>query len=125
MKILTATLCVLQMAFVIPTRAANDTFNVRVTKVKRVKDGCVASVESDKVRFEISSDVSGACTMLRVGEEYKARLSSARPQDKVAANDDSADTTILEIFNNIKSPNVRDNSAFDVESQELLKPAKE
>ncbi len=94
-----------------------------MTKVKRVKDGCIASVESSKVRFEISSDVPGACSILRAGEDYKAQVSTTRPADKVAANDDTADTTVLVIYNNVKG-NVRDNSVFEVESQEQLRRPK-
>jgi hypothetical protein len=129
MKNLTAVLCVFHVAFVIPASAKQDIpknvekdiIIVRVTKVKRMKDGCVASVESNKVRYEISSDMSGPCTILRAGEDYKAFVASTRPMHKVEPNDDSADTTVLIVYNNVKSGNVRDNSVFEVQSQEQVR----
>ena len=129
MKSLAVAFCVFQ-ALVIPASAKQnipknvDTIVVRVTKVRRVRDGCMASVESDKVRFEISSDMVGACSILRAGEDYKAFVGTTRPLDKVKPADDSADTTILVIYNNVKSSKVRDNSVFEIQSQEQLRKPK-
>jgi hypothetical protein len=105
----------------IPRSIEKSIIMVRVTRVKRVKDGCAASLESDKVRFEVSSDTTGACTILRVGENYKAFIATTRSPEKAAANDDSADTTVLTVYNNVKSSNVRENSVFEIESQELVR----
>jgi hypothetical protein len=92
-----------------------EKFIVRVVKVKRVGEGCTAQIDSPKVRYTISSEVSGACAMLRAGENYKAFLVSGRP----AGNDnDSHDTAEIVIENNTDNKE-RTNSVFEIDAQEL------
>jgi len=50
----------------------NKMLSIRVTKFRCVGEGCAVEAESATVRFEISSDLSAACGMLRAGETYKA-----------------------------------------------------
>lgn len=51
-----------------PQVQAKDLFSIQIAKVKRIDDGCTAEADSAKVRFKISTDLSGSCTMLRAGE---------------------------------------------------------
>ena len=90
----------------------NETFQLLVTKVKRVKRGCIAEGESAKVRFGISSDMSAPCAMLRAGETYKAfRAVEKDPADETKVS------TILVIYDNVKNPR-RDNAVFNIDSEE-------
>jgi hypothetical protein len=93
----------------------SDTFQLRITKVRRVKDGCTAEGESAKVRFKISSDMSAPCAMLRAGEIYEV-LRAVAEKD---SGDETKDVTILVIYNNVKNSR-RDNSVFDVDSEEAI-----
>jgi len=92
-----------------------DKFIVRVVRVSRIKEGCMAQVDSQKVRYTISSDVSGGCAMLRAGEEYRAFLVSGRPS---GSHDDTNDSAEIVIENNNENKERR-NSVFEIETQEV------
>lgn len=89
-------------------------FLVHVVRIKRVGDGCTAVVQSDKVRYELSSDTISNCEMLRASEDYKAVVAATRDAD--APNDHSQDYPLFIIENN-KEPKGR-LAAFDIDSQE-------
>jgi hypothetical protein len=129
MKRVVLALCILQAALVVRVLAGQDAqdsvekhkITVRVTKVKRVKNGCIASVESDKIRYEISSDRAGACTMLRAGEDYRAFPAITSPMDE-AVDDYSGDVAVLVVYSNVKGSSLAAyNFVFEIESQEVLK----
>jgi hypothetical protein len=92
-----------------------DKFSVRVVRVKRAGEGCTAQVESAKVRYAISSDISGACAMLRAGEDYRAFLVYGRPPGK---DNDANDTAEIVIENNRENPERR-NAVFEIDAQEV------
>jgi hypothetical protein len=92
-----------------------DKFLVRVMKVARAGTGCLAEVQSDKVRYKLSSDSSGACSMLRAGELYKAYNVVVRKSSD--QKDASKDVSELAIENNVDNPDWP-NAVFDIESQE-------
>lgn len=91
-----------------------DKFTIRVVKVKRAGDGCTAQIDSQKVRYTVSSEISGACAMLRAGEDYKAFLVYGRP---TGSGNDAKDTAEIVVENNIKSTERR-NSVFEIDAQE-------
>lgn len=92
-----------------------DKFSIHIVKVKRTGSGCTAQVESDKVRYELTSDVSAACGMLNAGADYKAYRESAANDSK----DESKDKAVLIVFNNGENKR-RPNSVFDISSEEVL-----
>jgi len=91
-----------------------DKFVVSVVRVKRVGDGCIAEVQSDRVRYQISSDVSGNCAMLSAGEDYRAAVATSRPAD--SPSDDSKDSSELIIESN-RGPKHR-LAVFEIDLQE-------
>jgi len=92
-----------------------EKFMVRVVKVKSVGDGCNADVQSDKVRYEITSDISGDCAVLRAGEEYKAFVSPFHPKDH--SPDDRSGDLLLMVIEDNKAPERY--AVFHVDSQEV------
>jgi hypothetical protein len=97
------------------TALAQETFMVRINKVKRVDDGCIAEAQSSTVLYKVRSDVSAACAMLRAGENYEA-FRGERGNDP---KDDNKDSAILVIYNNVKNPR-RQNAVFDIDSEEAV-----
>jgi len=91
-----------------------EKFTVRVVKVKRTGEGCTAQVDSQKVRYTIASEISGACAMLRAGEDYKAFLVSRRP---AGSGNDAKDTAEIFIENNTENKERR-NAVFEIDAQE-------
>ena len=91
-----------------------EKFNVHVVRIKRTGEGCTAQVDSQKVRYTISSEIYGACAMLRAGEDYKAFLVSGRP---VGSENDANDTAEMVIENNTENKERR-NAVFEIEAQE-------
>jgi hypothetical protein len=71
--------------------------------------------ESTTVRFNISSEISAACGMLRAGETYKALRATLGKDPK----DESKDAAILVIYNNTKNVR-RDNAIFNIDSEEAM-----
>jgi hypothetical protein len=90
-------------------------FALHITKIKRVKEGCSVDAESGTVRFNISSDISAACGMLRAGETYRAFRGTLGNDPK----DETKDAAILVIYNNTKNVR-RDNATFNIDSEEAI-----
>ncbi len=92
-----------------------EKFKVRVIKIKSAEEGCAVRVQSGRVRYEISSRVSGDCAMLRAGEDYKVFVSSFHPKDR-DSTDNSKDVVLMIIENN----NARGKyGVFTLNSQEV------
>jgi hypothetical protein len=92
---------------------------IRVLSVKRSGDGCKAEVTSTRVRYEIATDISSSCAMLRAGEYYKA----VRGVQENQPSDETKDSASLVIFNNADNKR-RPGAVFDIESETAvaLKP---
>jgi hypothetical protein len=91
----------------------NKKFPLRISKVRRENQGCIAEVESAKVRFRISSDASAPCAMLRAGETYTA-FRGVVQEDPA---DETKDSAILVVYDNVKNSR-RDNAVFSIDSEE-------
>jgi hypothetical protein len=92
-----------------------EVFALHISKIKRVNEGCNVDAESTTVHFNISSEISAACGMLRAGETYKALRATLGKDPK----DESKDAAILVIYNNTKNVR-RDNAIFNIDSEEAM-----
>jgi len=110
-----ATACLVLWSLSSAKVSEKEKFMVRVVKVKSRGDGCNADVQSNKVRYEISSDVSGDCAVLRAGEEYKVFVSPFHPKD-LSPDDRSGDLLLMVVEDN-KAPEKY--AVFHVDSQEV------
>lgn len=92
-----------------------DKFTIRITRIERVQDGCIVQAVTDKVRYKLSSDISGPCSMLKAGQDYKAARGSVG--DPVSPEDGTKDTPVLIIFNNVQDRRWP-SAAFDIVLEE-------
>jgi hypothetical protein len=94
-------------------------FSLLITKIERVNNGCVVQAQSSKVLFRVSSDISGPCSMLRVGETKTHQALRAVVQ--TSPTDETLDYAIVVVYNNVKNDR-RDNAVVSIESEEALSP---
>jgi hypothetical protein len=92
-------------------------FNIHIVDIQRSQKSCTAEATTDTLKYKLSSDTLGPCSVLVAGENYKAARvsieSGGTPGDK------SEDDVLLIVFNN------RENSrwpeaAFQIQSESEL-----
>jgi hypothetical protein len=98
-----------------PQVPAQDLFSIHVTKVKRADESCTAEAESSKVRFKISTNVSGSCAMLRAGETYTAFRGTVGSDPP----DHTKDVALLVVYDNVTN-GPKNSAGFQIDSEEAL-----
>jgi hypothetical protein len=107
----------LSLSFIASSQVSQkDLFDLHVSKIKRVNEGCTVDAESPTVRFTISSDVSATCGMLRAGETYRAFRGTMENDPK----DETKDAASLVVYNNVKNPR-RENAVFTIDLEESIR----
>jgi hypothetical protein len=91
-----------------------DKFPIRIIEIKKAGRGCTISATSERVRYELTSEIPAPCAMIEAGEEYKAYRAVSQSRD-----DEKEDSAILIIFDNTDNQR-RSNSVYDIVSEEAV-----
>jgi hypothetical protein len=106
----------LGLSFVASSQVSQkDLFDLHISKIRRIGEGCTVEAESPTVRFTISSDISATCGMLRAGETYKAFRGIVQNDPK----DETKDAANMVVYNNVKNSR-RENAVFTIDSEESI-----